>query len=204
MLACHRIGQHRESIEMVDCSGDFGGTAMSVAHLPGDPARIARPGTHNPGDLLFHRSHFESAGAGRLEMIDGSIIAEHFCSRGKASLVIDDGVGVEYVLLVLILHMNERVGCRDSFGEGSRGDSFSLRAAIGMRGRGKIARAKCFTRNCGILIDRTRKADPIGARCGAERRATVFQARACAPPQKGLSHRLRRIRLMLARPDRTK
>jgi len=32
------------------------------------------------------------ARACRLEMIDGSIIAEHLCSRGKASLMIDDGV----------------------------------------------------------------------------------------------------------------
>ena len=187
MVACYRVGQHRESIEMVDRPGDFGGAAMAVAHLPGDPARIAGPGAHNPGDLLFHRSHFESAGARRLEMIDGRIIAEHLCGRGKASLMIDDGVGVENVLLVLILHMDHRVGCRDSFGEGSRRDRFSLRAAISMRGCGKIARAKCFTRNCGVLIDRTRKADTIGARRGAENAQRSFPARACALPQKGSS-----------------
>ena len=52
MVACDRIGQHRESKEMIDRLGDFGGAAMAVAHLPGDPARIARPGAHNPGDFL--------------------------------------------------------------------------------------------------------------------------------------------------------
>ena len=117
MLARYRIAQHRESIETVDRPGDFGGAAMAVTHLPGDPARIARAGPHDPGDFLRQRAHFDGAGARRLDMIDGRIVAEHLRGGRKATFMIDNGVGVENVLLVLVLNMNERVGGRDTLGE---------------------------------------------------------------------------------------
>ena len=140
------VGQHRESIEMVDRSGDFGGAAMAVAHLPGDPARVRRARAHDTGDFLLQGAHLDRAGACCFDMIDRGVVAEHLCGRGKASLMIEDGVGIENVLLVLILHMNESVGGGDTLGEGRCGDAFALGPAIGMRGRGEIARAKCFAR----------------------------------------------------------
>src|SRR5450631_3646199 len=96
-------------------------------------------------------------------MIDRRAVAEHLRGCGEASLVIDDGVGVENVLLVLILDMDEGVAGRDTFPEGFRENRFSLGAAIGVRGRGKIALAKRFARERGVVADRTAKADSIGA-----------------------------------------
>ena len=75
-------------------------------------------------------------------MIDGRIVAEHLRGGRKATFMIDHGVGVENVLLVLVLNMNERVGGRDPLGECLCRDAFALRAAIGMRGRREIARAE--------------------------------------------------------------
>ena len=144
MLARYRIAQHRESVETVDRPGDFGGAAMAMAHLPGDPARIARAGPHDPGDFLRQRAHLDGAGARRLDMIDGRIVAEHLRGGRKAAFMIDHGVGVENVLLVLVLNMNERVGGRDTLGEcrASRRLRLARRDRHARRRRGSALRAR--------------------------------------------------------------
>ena len=63
LRAADGVGQRGEGVEIVERLGDFGGAAMAVAHLPGEPARIGGAAAQRAGDLLLERRTFGVAGA---------------------------------------------------------------------------------------------------------------------------------------------
>ena len=178
-LARHRVGGLHEADQAVDGLGELGGAARTVAHLPGDEARVDGAAAHDAGERLAQRPRARAARIGRVEHHEVRRAAEPRRGRREAADVADVGGAFEQVAARVVGRVQQQGGGGNARREAARNLGVrAFGAAVGAR-RGREVSGADIVTVC-ILADQVLDAGPVGARCSAEDAGEARLARRAA------------------------